>query len=229
MRGAPSVVNHRYFRSGITPAYAGSTEIQHAVGAVPQDHPRVCGEHILFLLVGVSNRGSPPRMRGAPLVSADTRAFSRITPAYAGSTQSYAGPTPTYGDHPRVCGEHCKLGSDRSSIVGSPPRMRGAREVRHLPVLGCGITPAYAGSTDCEQSAGAVERDHPRVCGEHLLMGLAASEVLGSPPRMRGALFDQHDIHDDPGITPAYAGSTIPLGYTTAYITDHPRVCGEHI
>ena len=51
-----------------------------------------------------------------------------------------------------------------------------------------GIIPAYAGSTWHRDAAAALERDHPRIRGEH-------------PSGDR-------DIYNRPRIIPAYAGST---------------------
>ena len=52
--------------SGITPAYAGNTQkvVTEITGA--EDHPRLRGEHVLF--VGLLRRilGSPPPTRGTP-------------------------------------------------------------------------------------------------------------------------------------------------------------------
>ena len=45
---------------------------------------------------------------------------------------------------------------------------------------------------------------------------------------MRGALRRLGSRRDDPGIIPAYAGSTGMIGMSRALTEDHPRVCGEH-
>ena len=71
-----------------------------------KDHPRVCGEHRIYIphVTGVS--GSSPRMRGAHdlLVCRYMKAW--IIPAYAGSTRCRRHLTFQGWDHPRVCGEH---------------------------------------------------------------------------------------------------------------------------
>ena len=49
-----------------------------------------------------------------------------------------------------------------------------------------GITPAYAGkSYDRGYTDGRAE-DHPRVCGEKPADYIVPSDLMGSPPRMRG-------------------------------------------
>ena len=92
--------------------------------------------------------------------------------------------------------------------MGSSPRMRGTR----------------GGSV----ASAALERDHPRVCGEHdiTLYGDAGHE--GSSPRMRGTRYDYFRRSCSDGIIPAYAGNTNPLCWTPCRKRDHPRVCGEH-
>ena len=134
---------------GIIPAYAGSTAEILASRGPWTDHPRVCGEHILWCILHRHTRGSSPRMRGAQVkIKLDKGAFG-IIPAYAGSTMA-ASPSHTQKrDHPRVCGEHCEALISMREPSGSSPRMRGARERRVRLVSEVGIIPAYAGSTGC--------------------------------------------------------------------------------
>ena len=49
---------------GITPAYAGKSPPAKRKNPAIWDHPRVCGEKRLMLLVFRAVTGSPPRMRG---------------------------------------------------------------------------------------------------------------------------------------------------------------------
>ena len=51
--------------------------------------------------------------------------------------------------------------------------------------------------------------DHPRVCGEHCSCSKVGHLILGSSPRMRGALIYEAREHHAHGIIPAYAGSTL--------------------
>ena len=53
-------------RGGIIPAYAGNTMRPPPPLWRLEDHPRVCGEHILPDCVKPSGMGSSPRMRGTP-------------------------------------------------------------------------------------------------------------------------------------------------------------------
>ena len=52
--------------------------------------------------------------------------------------------------------------------------------------------------------------------------------IVGSSPHTRGALGDPRDDLDDPGIIPAYAGSTDYIKNAPEGLEDHPRIRGEH-
>ena len=126
MRGAP-VRNVLYnLAYGIIPAYAGSTWYTGALSDLAQDHPRVCGEHVLLAVKSGDATGSSPRMRGAPIVQIATLCDHGIIPAYAGSTLPQATVSLSSEDHPRVCGEHDWLLTILVVGRGSSPRMRGA-------------------------------------------------------------------------------------------------------
>ena len=107
--------------------------------------------------------------------------------------------------------------------------MRGARRVVRGRGRRVGIIPAYAGSTGLLGSGREVRWDHPRVCGEHPCVSTALDFRAGSSPRMRGARTARRANLHDPGIIPAYAGSTIYDGSKILVLEDHPRVCGEHV
>ena len=70
--------------------------------------------------------------------------------------------------------------------LGSPPRMRGKDAgclVHHKKHR---ITPAYAGKRDMQGISHLSIGDHPRVCGEKDGKDQKLTQLLGSPPRMRG-------------------------------------------
>ena len=49
------------------------------------------------------------------------------------------------------------------------------------------------------------------MCGEHLLVALLLSLLVGSSPHVRGALVGSEKVDDEAGIIPACAGSTPPV------------------
>ena len=187
MRGAPGAAGSGGVRTGIIPAYAGSTGMRRDGDGQDWDHPRVCGEHSRQKKGHRSWLGSSPRMRGALEFLVQFGPRPRIIPAYAGSTTWSASQGRQSKDHPRVCGEHSPTYRWRDRVLGSSPRMRGA------PSCSAGrgpcrrTIPAYAGSTTICAYRQNRNQDHPRVCGEHPEQSVYPVDSGGSSPRMRGA------------------------------------------
>ncbi|SCQ64131.1 Hypothetical protein PFR_JS9-2_2040 [Propionibacterium freudenreichii] len=151
----------------LTPAYAGSTIEALLWGSASGAHPRICGEHVVVAIRTKTGLGSPPHMRGAPDGSVCGYVEFRLTPAYAGSTLPHRGAVSMGGAHPRICGEHGLMAEPPTTVVGSPPHMRGALTMPLRNVIDHGLTPAYAGSTIQVRQAIGSTRAHPRICGEH--------------------------------------------------------------
>ena len=150
------------------------------------DHPRVCGEKQKNCPLVSVIWGSPPRMRGKAARVSWTEPHPGITPAYAGKSCQKQLRVVYYRDHPRVCGEKLTCFAHRSTLPGSPPRMRGKGEGFELDEQGRRITPAYAGKRFVRVDFSMDREDHPRVCGEKPTPSWTASRSWGSPPRMRG-------------------------------------------
>ena len=131
-------------------------------------------------------------------------------------------------DHPRVCGEHEIAALAACPRLGSSPRMRGTPLKTFYDGRETRIIPAYAGNTSSAMLNSFSFRDHPRVCGEHRFRHEHDPRPEGSSPRMRGTLFNVHEIRGGDGIIPAYAGNTSCRSSSTHPARDHPRVCGEH-
>ena len=147
-----------------------------------------------------------------------------ITPAYAGKSLLKLLHHVGLRDHPRVCGEKAYSLVINGSEWGSPPRMRGKGTKRCSSRRGGRITPAYAGKSKRIAPSSVLFGDHPRVCGEKVLVRLFGPFRGGSPPRMRGKGRRAIRALSVRGITPAYAGKvcTVPLrpfciGITPAY------------
>ena len=112
----------------------------------------------------------------------------RITPADAGKTQTADDVHGADRDHPRGCGENRAMLRTLQCLTGSPPRMRGKRDLAPTQSVAARITPADAGKTRLAYMGRRYTRDHPRGCGENAIFALAAALQAGSPPRMRGKL-----------------------------------------
>ena len=186
MRGKEHRTRQAVWKDRITPAYAGKSAALAATDKATKDHPRVCGEKHVHLMIAVNSRGSPPRMRGKVPVAESRLRLRRITPAYAGKRLLLLLCSKSHQDHPRVCGEKMTTASLRFVWMGSPPRMRGKDFSAHLQQACAGITPAYAGKSHPHQARKGHQGDHPRVCGEKGGHRRQAWNSLGSPPRMRG-------------------------------------------
>ena len=228
MRGTHRPRKQGHVQPGIIPAYAGNTGWPYVLMKAGRDHPRVCGEHA-WIDSGYDNRvGSSPRMRGTRLIVVYAALPYGIIPAYAGNTNFPTFMAVNNGDHPRVCGEHRPPEPDEDDSWGSSPRMRGTHTAIDYPKSAHRIIPAYAGNTNSYDTIHGRNRDHPRVCGEHILPHHARRTDAGSSPRMRGTRQPRHPQPRTHGIIPAYAGNTRAVRLRLAQHGDHPRVCGEH-
>ena len=107
--------------------------------------------------------------------------------------------------------------------------MRGKLPLDCVPAVVERITPACAGKTTVKNVLKPFTQDHPRVCGENLSTIFCSSFCGGSPPRVRGKLYNGRVVTLRARITPACAGKTsrFPLLYISN--RDHPRVCGENL
>ena len=210
MRGKVAIQRDLIASSGITPAYAGKRDHPFHLSRVRRDHPRVCGEKRSQPRTAARQRGSPPRMRGKAAERLQKNRQVRITPAYAGKSAVDFGFGLRTGDHPRVCGEKFPVRARRRMSEGSPPRMRGKALLAQCRSCRVGITPAYAGKSKYTTLQGGTFRDHPRVCGEKWPSNTLLTGISGSPPRMRGKGESACTGPCRPGITPAYAGKSIP-------------------
>ena len=152
-----------------------------------------------------------------------------IIPAYAGSTSAPKPARRACPDHPRIRGEHLSGAAVVAGGVGSSPHTRGARRTRPGRGGGTRIIPAYAGSTPIIHSTNRVDRDHPRIRGEHNTENNRPQPRSGSSPHTRGAPPDGKGKHAHRRIIPAYAGSTACRRFVCRGGRDHPRIRGEHL
>ena len=220
--------SYYYLKGSDHPAHAGKTYGQEIGRRCVTDHPRTCGENHFNALHSVINDGSPPHMRGKPLRESTKIECMRITPAHAGKTSHSPECPPMRADHPRTCGENFRLLSSVVSMSGSPPHMRGKLLTPFNLSLFTRITPAHAGKTAFQSFIGSLPTDHPRTCGENLVLSEQSSGIIGSPPHMRGKLIIPKTLPGMGRITPAHAGKTWHTDRAEALSTDHPRTCGEN-
>ena len=127
-----------------------------------------------------------------------------------------------------MCGENGTLFETQRNKMGSSPRVRGKRTDRSIREAKGGLIPACAGKTEYRERRGRRPRAHPRVCGENTTPRRADSARIGSSPRVRGKLRDEHFASPEERLIPACAGKTSRLMRTTRTWWAHPRVCGEN-
>ena len=147
-----------------------------------------------------------------------------------------------------MCGEHSWSAMMAPFSMGSSPHVRGAQPIRDvfadihgiIPALrgappwchprrpSAGIIPACAGSTSSRSNPVSESRDHPRMCGEHVLGSRKPEAHEGSSPHVRGARSTSFGATAPRGIIPACAGSTEGFRLGACCGRDHPRMCGEH-
>ena len=171
---------------GITPACAGKSDGGWSVGTIAEDHPRVCGEKPVGADLLGRRVGSPPRVRGKGRNPHQRWNSLRITPACAGKRLCGLDRGAVRWDHPRVCGEKLYASGFGSSVLGSPPRVRGKVRLHYDRAHETRITPACAGKRGQRVCPVSMGKDHPRVCGEKADDFSVLVALIGSPPRVRG-------------------------------------------
>ena len=145
MRGKAAGLHRAPASIGITSACAGKSWISIASVSCRWDHPRMCGEKVLWSWSVQTLAGSPPHVRGKDLHFQLKARTEGITPACAGKSTSPAPVAAPSGDHPRMCGEKCRCTFGSGCCQGSPPHVRGKDERWRLCDQRSGITPACAG------------------------------------------------------------------------------------
>ena len=157
----------------------------------------------------MSCRGSSPHVRGTLGGNKGFMTEYGIIPACAGNTCCRRSRNGKDGDHPRMCGEHVVLSAGHRRDQGSSPHVRGTPVSGDDAESAAGIIPACAGNTSSRNGPANANRDHPRMCGEHMDRLSADEKAWGS--------------------SPACAGNTPRCGALRSGRWDHPRMCGEHL
>ena len=87
VRGKLLLLMNWLFAVRITPACAGKTWNNGCAPLNQQDHPRMCGENSMRFSSAFHTVGSPPHVRGKPVIADSTGFNIGITPACAGKTK----------------------------------------------------------------------------------------------------------------------------------------------
>ena len=186
VRGKPAVGHRRLDAGRLIPACAGKTKPARPRRLGPWAHPRVCGENAGDPGHARVLGGSSPRVRGKPSTFNDSGGVSRLIPACAGKTARTSRCGSGTAAHPRVCGENPGGVGVGGGDDGSSPRVRGKRRRRGRLRDRMGLIPACAGKTPALMASAALDRAHPRVCGENRTLTTLPRCSVGSSPRVRG-------------------------------------------
>ena len=125
VRGTPRLRLPRRRRRRIIPACAGNTWHHLPRRFHAEDHPRMCGEHMVAGYAVTVAQGSSPHVRGTRILQFRVDFHAGIIPACAGNTSSVSAMRARRGDHPRMCGEHRILAGSCPIDGGSSPHVRG--------------------------------------------------------------------------------------------------------
>ena len=117
---------------GITPACAGTTGNLTHDTPLSRDHPRMCGDHYLGIVVLPCLGGSPPHVRGPLRKYFSFLRSMGITPACAGTTSPRTSDVALLRDHPRMCGDHAIIVFTLMILSGSPPHVRGPQLLQSI-------------------------------------------------------------------------------------------------
>ena len=147
-------------------------------------------------------------MRGKVHVNPKYRFKDRITPAHAGKRKATHSGARERADHPRTCGEKLRTYRVLMLTCGSPPHMRGKVDFAVYAVQSRRITPAHAGKSMRTVKTYQLVKDHPRTCGEKLILRSTQYKADGSPPHMRGKAASSDCADNRARITPAHAGKS---------------------
>ena len=126
-RGTPIGPPDPQLNGGIIPACAGNTVPFAGVADLPEDHPRMRGEHTLYQSGAVLVWGSSPHARGTLTSASLAGQQLGIIPACAGNTPLGRRVRAAAGDHPRMRGEHRHVTLSVLPACGSSPHARGTR------------------------------------------------------------------------------------------------------
>ena len=208
------------------PACAGEPPISDPGGAVCGVYPRVCGGTPGDTARSAPATGLSPRVRGNRLrhgVWAD--AWGSI-PACAGEPRGqglHGGEGEVY---PRVCGGTVLRHAAMTLMCGLSPRVRGNLRSQNLGVADLGSIPACAGEPEATRWPLAMSRVYPRVCGGTRGYQVAARNVQGLSPRVRGNRGSSPLPRLGGGSIPACAGEPRSTGRCVLHLGVYPRVCG---
>ena len=154
--------------------------------------------------------GSSPHARGAPPMCGVAGRFFR--------------------DHPRMRGEHRQACAEAGRVRGIIPACAGSTQTQpSILQVYRGSSPHARGALHLADPVPAVPRDHPRMRGEHVPMGLRHRLLTGIIPACAGSTQGAPTAPGShTGSSPHARGARHSRTSCRSRPRDHPRMRGEH-
>ena len=197
---------------GSTPGYASSIPACMSRTTVTRKHSRPARETLGPERHHVPLVGSTPAYAGDPVGSSEVERTGS-TPPTRGALPAVLGPTsrPVAQALPGAR-QHNALAAPNTIGLEAPAPTRGRHDQRdHVPG-GVGSTPAYAGTTRSAWCDTEVVGRTPRLRGDDDASSSHHPIHREAPPPTRGRLLTGLGDLEQPGSTPAYAGTTARAG-----------------
>ena len=151
-------------------------------------HPHTGGEHLLLLLLLLTNLGSSPHGWGTLKYALDGDIERRFIPTRVGNTTTrFHGPC-SNPVHPHTGGEHKAARCIPESHDGSSPHGWGTHFVGLVHQFQYRFIPTRVGNTIPRKTYWTRQPVHPHTGGEHPAYGPAACCACGSSPHGWGTL-----------------------------------------
>ena len=228
VRGTRSILHPHAVSPRFIPACAGNSMRSRRSCPSTTVHPRVCGELARSVILGCSNVGSSPRVRGTPHAVNTFRSTTAVHPRVCGELRAWHRCAARAARFIPACAGNSLTPRPGSALWTVHPRVCGELRVRFgFGASGCGSSPRVRGTRERPNPAGTATAVHPRVCGELSCSCSCSILLVGSSPRVRGT---PPRCPWRPGcgrFIPACAGNSRRWRVAASASTVHPRVCGE--
>ncbi len=193
-----------------------------------RDQPRMRGDHHERVAQKLLSQGPTPHARGPPPRRASPCSTCGTNPACAGTTQPGGLASRPPGDQPRMRGDHASRQLASVAQWGPTPHARGPPSPTVTRGRNDGTNPACAGTTALPRHRAGVDRDQPRMRGDHDRAWSERPRCAGPTPHARGPRLQDMLQAQTAGTNPACAGTTCSAPRRPTAARDQPRMRGDH-
>ena len=171
--------------------------------------------------------GSSPCIRGTVRSSGLIIPGIRFIPVHTGNGRSSGLIIPGIPVHPRAYGERSLTKSDKASIDGSSPCIRGTAISAEPTTDRTRFIPVHTGNGTAGKAPPCAYPVHPRAYGERKKLVSPADDGDGSSPCIRGTEFPPFHGPVCQRFIPVHTGNGVFMFRTKRSVTVHPRAYGE--